>query len=137
MKLIQNSKELLAVHFKFGDLVGATNLNFLTTDNEFLQICTWNHPAGYETKPHKHNVYPREAMRTSEAIFVLCGSVRAKILDESGVIVETVLLETFDLLYCRAGGHSYKILTSDTTVLEFKNGPFLGNELDKTVFSDG
>jgi len=137
LRRIENGEGLLAVHYQFGDLVSTRNLNFLTTDNEFLQISTWNHPEGHETKAHKHNIYSREATRTSEAIFVICGAVRAKILNESGVIVETVLLEKLDLLYCRSGGHSYKILTSDTTVLEFKNGPFLGNELDKTVFSDG
>ena len=137
MKLITDSDELLAVHYQFKDLVSTKNLNFLTADDDFLQISTWNHPKGYETNAHKHNIYSRDARRTSEAIFVVNGAVKASIFNDSGIIVESVLLEKFDMLYCKSGGHSYKIISSSTTVLEFKNGPFLGNEIDKTIFNHG
>jgi hypothetical protein len=32
------------------------------------------------------------------------------------------------------GGHDYTILEDDTRILEIKNGPFLGREIDKTLF---
>ena len=54
-------------------------------------------------------------------------------LDDS--ILESVFLEAGDVSVTLAGGHGYEIV-EDSSILEFKTGPYLGQELDKVFLSD-
>ena len=42
-----------------------------------------------------------------------------------------------EMLILLESAHGYTILEEDTTVLEIKNGPFMGVEKDKTKFRPG
>ena len=39
-----------------------------------------------------------------------------------------------DILIMLEGGHSYEIMEDNTQVLEIKNGPYVGAELDRRRF---
>ena len=41
-----------------------------------------------------------------------------------------------DFAVLLAGGHGYEIQEDDTRIIETKNGPFLGVDLDKTGFNE-
>jgi hypothetical protein len=62
---------------------------------------------------------------------VIKGSLEATIytLDEENV--DTVTVDQGGILILLECGHGYKILEEGTTVLEVKNGPYLGAEADR------
>jgi hypothetical protein len=103
-------------------------------DEEFLQVGTWRYDNGQQLRAHVHNIVPREIDRTNEVVIVLQGSMAARIFDEERHLVETVTVRHGEFLILMNGGHDYTILENDTRILEIKNGPFLGKEIDKTLF---
>ena len=51
--------------------------------------------------------------------------------DLDDTILYTGILEPGDCSVSYYGGHNYMSLEDNTTVYEFKTGPYLGQELDK------
>jgi hypothetical protein len=123
---------LLARHILPGDF--RKGLAFYSQDQEFLQIGTWRYDQGKQLCAHIHNVVPREIRRTHEVAIVIQGAMAARIFDEERELVETVTVRRGEMLILMNGGHDYTILEDDTRILEIKNGPFLGREIDKTLF---
>lgn len=106
-------------------------LNFLSNDGDFIQAGTWLYGKGRRLGPHIHNQVPREATRTQEIIFVRSGRLRAHLFDSKGDPIESLELGPGDLLIALSGGHGYEVLEEGTTVLEVKNGPYIGPEADR------
>ena len=123
---------LLARHILPGDF--RKGLAFYSQDQEFLQVGTWRYDQGKHLCAHIHNVAPREIDRTHEVVIVVQGAMAARIFDEERELVETVTVRRGEMLILVNGGHEYTILEDDTRILEIKNGPFLGREIDKTLF---
>ena len=109
----------------------AEGLNFLTNDGDFIQVGTWGYEKGVKPAPHIHNEVRREVTRTQELIFIRSGRVAAYIYDEAEKPVERLELEPGDVLILLRGGHGYEVLEDGTRVLEVKNGPYLGPEMDR------
>ena len=126
---VKVDNEVLAV------LVGGDweeGLHFYSSDTDFIQVGTWRYPAGRALQAHVHNLAKRSITRTQEVIFVRKGALRATIYDELGRPAEKIIVREGDLLILLRGGHGYEILEDDTKVLEVKNGPYPGPEVDRT-----
>jgi hypothetical protein len=123
---------LLARHVILGSF--RQGLAFYSQDEEFLQVGSWRYNNGQRLRAHSHNIVPREVNRTNEVVVVLQGAMAARIFDEQREYVETVTVKQGELLILMNGGHDYTILEDDTRILEIKNGPFLGRDVDKTLF---
>ncbi len=123
---------LLARHIRPGEF--RNGLAFYSENEEFLQVGTWRYNSGHALRAHCHNTVPREINRTNEVVIVLQGSMAARIFDEQQQLVTTVTVGKGELLVLMNGGHDYTILEDDTRILEIKNGPFLGKDIDKTLF---
>lgn len=106
-------------------------LSFFSEEGDLLQVGMWGYDKGMKLQPHVHNEVRREVSRTQEVIFVRSGSLVASIFDEEGGFVERVELGSGDTLILLKGGHGYEILEDDTHVLEVKNGPYPGAEIDR------
>jgi hypothetical protein len=106
-------------------------LTFFSEDTDFLQAGTWEYDAGKILLPHIHNIVDRTVSRTHEVLYVLSGRLEAAIYTLDAKIVETLTLEAGDILILLASGHGYRILEKNTRVLEIKNGPYLGAEIDR------
>lgn len=133
MREIVKDGKILARHIVTEDI--KPGLISLTGDNEFLQVVAWGHyEKGKYLQDHWHNEFSRAAMRTYEAVYVVKGAIEARIFDLDLVPVETLTVKQGEMLILLESAHGYTILEEDTTVLEFKNGPFLGAEKDKTKF---
>jgi len=100
---------------------------FFTEDEDSLQISRWNHPKGYVCKPHVHNVLPKTILRVNEAIIVLRGEVLVTFYTLDGKPITNRILREFDICHAMDCGHGYEVLTENTKVVEFKNGPFAGD----------
>lgn len=110
-------------------------LNFFSKDEEFVQVGVWGHyENGKYLQNHVHNKVERVAKRTYEMIYLISGSLEADIYDLEKNFVEKLEIRAGEILILLESGHGYTITSEDTTVLEAKNGPFLGVEADKTVF---
>ena len=133
MREIVKDGKILARHIVPEDI--KPGLISLTGDSEFLQVVAWGHyEKGKYLQDHWHNEFARSAMRTYEAVYVVKGAIEARIFDLNRVPVETLVVKQGEMLILLESAHGYTILEEDTTVFEFKNGPFLGADKDKTKF---
>lgn len=57
--------------------------------------------------------------------------IRAFIFNTNDVKVAEIDVCTGDIIILLRGGHGYSIIEDDTQVLEVKNGPYLGAEVDR------
>ena len=110
-------------------------LNFYSKDEEYLQVGVWGHyENGKYLQNHIHNKLERTTCRTYEMIYLISGSLKADIYDLDKNFVETLEVKQGEALILLESGHGYTITSEDTTVLEAKNGPFMGVEADKILF---
>ncbi len=121
--------ERLAIYFPSSSW--EKGLTFLSDDADFIQVGIWGYNSGIKLQPHLHNEVRREITRTQEAIFVKSGRVAAYVFDEEEKLVRKIELGSGDILILLKGGHGYEILEDNTYVLEIKNGPYPGAEVDR------
>lgn len=129
------------VEIKEGELVLARHipaatawqdgLNFFSQDEDFIQVGIWGYGAGKELKAHIHNEVKREVLWTQEVLFVRKGKLRANIFDTSEKKVAELEVNCGDVIILLRGGHGYDILEDGTQVLEIKNGPYVGPDMDR------
>lgn len=129
VETIESNGERLAVYFPHS--AWEEGLTFLTKDTDFIQVGLWGYDKDRKLQPHVHNEVEKKASRTQEVVFVKSGRVAARIFDEQENLVRTIELSPGDILILFAGGHGYEILENNTSVLEVKNGPYLGAEVDR------
>ena len=130
MNIIDN-KILIAVIKRFSEW--KDNLEFVTDEDKFIQVGTWKYNKGKTLDRHFHNISERKSNVTQECVFVVTGSLLIKFYSGQKFL-KSVILNQFDYSIIFNGGHSYEILEDNTRVLETKNGPFPGLELDKTRY---
>ncbi len=110
---------------------GRTNL--CDTD-QFLQCSSLKLPKGTTFRPHKHIMKERFEPHyiPQESWVVIEGSVKCFFFDLDDSLIETVIIRKGDASFTFRGGHNYEILEEGTIVYEYKTGPYLGIENDKT-----
>lgn len=108
-----------------------TGLSFFSKDKEYIQVGAWKYGKGKELLAHIHNRVERKIERTQEVLFIIKGKIQANIYDLKGKLVTRLKVFENDILILLHCGHGYKILEDDTQVLEIKNGPYLGAEIDR------
>jgi hypothetical protein len=128
-EVIRYNGEKLAIYYSAASW--REGLTFVTEDNDFLQVGIWGYKNGVQLEHHVHNRIKREITRTQEVLFVRSGKVAAHIFDDEENPVRTVELFPGDILILFKGGHGYEILEDNTCVLEVKNGPYPGAEIDR------
>tara|TARA_B100000965_G_scaffold124007_2_gene102625 strand:+ start:8822 stop:9229 length:408 start_codon:yes stop_codon:yes gene_type:complete len=106
-------------------------LSFFSDDEDYIQVGTWGYDKPKELLAHTHNEVHRDVAWTQEVIFVKKGSIKAEIYDLSNKKVKDIICNVGDIIVLLRGAHGYHILEDDTQVLEVKNGPYVGAELDR------
>ena len=133
MKEIKKNEIVLARHITAADI--KPGLNFFSDDSEFIQVGVWGHyEKGKKLNAHIHNTVERTANRTYEALYVIKGGIKADVFDLEENFVESLEVRQGEILVLLESGHGYTITEEDTTVLEIKNGPYLGAETDRRRF---
>jgi hypothetical protein len=125
--IINNQK--LATKFNTDDI--KNGLSFFTEDFDNIQVGSWRYEKGKMLLAHAHNIASREVDRTQEFIYVVTGLIKANIYDKDDKLIEEVILNPNEGLILFDGGHGYEILEEDSIVIEVKNGPYLGAEIDR------
>lgn len=106
-------------------------LNFVSSQNDNIQVGTWGYNKGQQLSAHLHRIEPRVVQRTQEVLFVKNGRVKANIYSEERKFLRSIELEKNDVLVLLSGGHGFEVLEDNTQVLEIKNGPYVGAERDR------
>jgi len=109
-------------------------LNFITDDSEFIQVGTWCYNNEKKLDRHRHNEIERISNITQECVIIMQGSMEVNVYDGNNKFVDNFRMNGGDFAVFLAGGHEYIIKSDNTKIIETKNGPFLGVELDKTRF---
>ena len=104
-------------------------------ENEFLQLALLKMEKGKTFKPHKHIHHQKITNIAQESWFGYKGSVKCIFYDLDDSIIDEVILKEGDFSMTFRGGHNYEILEKDSLVLEYKTGPYLGMEMDKTFIN--
>jgi len=99
----------------------------------FIQCSALKLQNGKTFKPHKHIYKNRtyDKQIAQESWIVIKGSVKCMFYDIDDTILAEPILFPGDASFTLGGGHNYLILEDDTIVLEYKSGPYEGQENDK------
>lgn len=105
-------------------------LEFLSNDNDFIQLGTWSYKKNYSTIPHYHLEHKKDSNLTQEIVLVHKGSLKCKIYTKDGKLIEEIDINEGELIVQIYGVHEY-IMNEDSIILEIKNGPYYGPEVDR------
>ena len=105
-------------------------LQFLSDDSDFIQLGTWNYEKNFSTVPHYHLEHDKPSNLTQEVVLVHKGSVKCRLFTKDGNYVDEVDINEGELIVQIYGVHEY-IMNEDSIVLEIKNGPYMGADLDR------
>lgn len=100
-------------------------------DCDYVQVLSWEYAAGKQLQSHRHLRAPRTTTHTQEAIVVLSGRVQATIFDRNRSVAGQCEVGSKEALVLLSGGHGYEILEDNTRILEIKNGPYPGADVDR------
>ena len=105
----------------------------LVDSKEFIQCSALKMQKGTTFKAHKHIwKKPENHVIAQESWIVVKGSVKCYFYDLDDTLLTTQVLYRGDVSFTFEGGHNYEILEDDTIVYEYKTGPYLGQEFEKT-----
>lgn len=127
---VKDGSSILARYIPAED-AWSNGLNFFSDDSEFVQVGSWVYQAQKELLAHTHNHLDKVAGWTQEVLYIRKGKIRANIYNSAELKVSEIVASEGDVLILLAGGHGYSILEDGTQVLEIKNGPYLGAEVDR------
>lgn len=130
---IKEGDLVLARHIP-SDAAWREGLSFFSHDDDFIQVGVWGYDAEKSLKAHIHNEVSREVLWTQEVLFVRSGQIRANVYDTSERKMAEVVVNAGDIIILLRGAHGYDILQDGTQVLEIKNGPYVGPDLDRRRF---
>jgi hypothetical protein len=120
---------LLHLVYRRSEINGRTNIS---PENEFLQLASMQMKKGQTFKAHKHIIHEKVTNIAQESWLVVQGSVECIFYDLDDTVIARPILRAGDCSMTFRGGHNYLILEEDTVVYEYKTGPYLGIEFDKT-----
>lgn len=106
-------------------------LDFITSDNSFIQVGTWDYQEGKILDAHYHNTFERKSYITQEVVLVVQGSIVCNLYTIEGEFITSEEINQGQLIIQYQGIHEYEI-KKDSKVLEIKNGPYFGPEKDRT-----
>jgi hypothetical protein len=106
-------------------------LTFFSADDEFIQVGVWGYDSNKQLAAHIHKHVPRDVSFTQEVIYVRRGRIRAYVYGLDERLLAEIDVHEGDILALLRGGHGYDIIDDGTQVLEVKNGPYVGPDLDR------
>ena len=128
IKEISFENQLYAFVCSLNDV--SKGLEFLSDDSDFIQLGTRNYEKNISTVPHYHLEHDKPSNLTQEVVLVHKGSVKCRLFTKEGNYVDEVDINEGELIVQIYGVHEY-IMNEDSIVLEIKNGPYYGPEVDR------
>ena len=131
MELIKKKNRLLAMIIR--NHYSCEGVDFITPNDYSQQVAYMHHPTGKIIDAHVHNLVHRNVVLTQEVLFIKKGKLRVDFYDDYEDYLESVVLESGDVILLVSGGHGFVVL-EEVEMIEVKQGPYSG-EADKKRFS--
>lgn len=106
-----------------------TYKGFITEEDEPLQISVQQFTIGQMIDYHSHRDIAKYTNKTIEAWVVLSGEIEVIISDGEG-FDRRIVVGANNIVIRFAGFHSLKTKTEDYIMVEFRNGPYLGKNME-------
>jgi hypothetical protein len=103
---------------------------FFSAAESSFQFGLLAHEAGFVEAPHTHHPVKREITDLQQMFVVQRGVVAVGFYDADGVQFREVVLRAGDAINLMHGAHSVRVI-EDMQCVSVKQGPFLGDQLDK------
>ena len=132
---IRNKKILYALVIKKKRRFIKNGVDFLTKDQDLLQLGFINHKKNYHIKSHIHLKKPRIINYCTEVLLIEKGKVKIKFFNNNNSdIKKDKILNKGDIIILFQGGHGFKILEK-TQIIEIKQGPYVEGKDKKIIES--
>ena len=132
---IKNKKILYALIIKKKRRFIKSGVDFLTKDQDLLQLGFINHKKNHHIKSHIHLKKPRIINYCTEVLLIEKGKVKIKFFDNNNSdIKKDKILNKGDIIILFQGGHGFKILEK-TQIIEIKQGPYVEGKDKKIIES--
>ncbi|MEX0895732.1 MAG: WbuC family cupin fold metalloprotein [Patescibacteria group bacterium] len=130
---IKHLNELVAIVVRAHHKV--ENLEFVTDENNPLQVGYHNKSAGVALTPHIHISNTKVVDKVQEVLYIISGKVKATFYTIDGEVIDSVILNSGDTLVQISMGHGFEMLEK-TKIFEVKQGPYPGTEHAKIYFKE-
>lgn len=110
------------------------NLEFITDDQQPLQIGIHQKPAGVALKPHIHLSNTKVINDIQEVLYVVDGRIRVTLYTIDAETITELELGPGDAVFLASMGHGVEVL-EDARIFEVKQGPYPGTQHAKIYFS--
>lgn len=127
---IRKKDRLLAIVIK--NNYTCKGVNFITPGEFSQQLAYMHHPTGKVIDAHVHNLVHRNIVLTQEVLIIKSGKLRVDFYDDYEDYLESIILETGDVILFVSGGHGFTVL-EEVEMIEVKQGPYSG-DADKKRF---
>ena len=107
-------------------------VNFISKNHFPLQLGISSYIKGDKIKPHVHIDREITIKSLQEVVYIKSGRVIVNLYDSNRELLKSVKLSTGDLIFFVSGGHGFEMF-KDTTIIEVKQGPYLGKNEDKVM----
>ena len=124
---------MLAIVYKKNKVNKRVNLS---VENQILQTSIVPIEKDRPINAHKHHLIRRETFGTLETWVILNGRGLVSFYDIDDAFLLSYKVSKGDVIVNFTAGHSLKSSTKHLTIVEVKNGPYWGVELDKISISD-
>jgi hypothetical protein len=132
---IRNKKILYALIIKKKRRFIKNGVDFLTKDQDLLQLGFINHKKNHHIKSHIHLKKPRIINYCTEVLLIEKGKVKIKFFNNNNSdIKKDKILNKGDIIILFQGGHGFKILEK-TQIIEIKQGPYVEGKDKKIIES--
>jgi hypothetical protein len=130
---IKYKNSLYALIIKKNRKFTKKGVDFLTKDQDLLQLGFLNHNKNYKIKSHIHLKKPRIINYCTEVLLIEKGKVKIKFYDHTKLdIKRDKILNKGDIIILFQGGHGFKILEK-TQIIEIKQGPYAEGKDKKII----
>lgn len=129
-RIIRMEKNGLPYALLFCGRIETDAVRFLTQNEDELQVGVMERPTGYEVKPHRHPLIPKQVQGISEFLYIEKGRVQVQVYDDDWRVIGDQEMQAGDFLLFLRGGHGLRVL-EPVRMIEVKQGPYLGDAKNK------
>ena len=121
---IVHKKKIFAIIVRKNNQFKKKGVNFITKNQDLLQLGFIRHKKKHKIKPHYHLQNKRKISYFSEALIIKKGILKVIFYDAaSNDLKKDKILRKDDIILLLKGGHGFEVL-EDVNLVEVKQGPY-------------
>ena len=111
VEIVKNRNKTYALVIRYKNQFTKKGVNFLTKNQDLLQVGFINHPKNHIIKSHIHKKNIRKINYCTEVLIIIEGKVRVKFYNEKGKKIKIEKnLNKGDIIILFKGGHGFEVL---------------------------